>query len=82
MSQKAGSWTPEGHPEDGLGRMSNSQVESAHTRAPPRDDIKQHSRTAQIENTTNKVLKHSTPFNIRVLLSCHRMNSQRSIEDT
>uniref|UniRef100_A0AAQ4PNT3 Voltage-dependent P/Q-type calcium channel subunit alpha-1A n=1 Tax=Gasterosteus aculeatus aculeatus TaxID=481459 RepID=A0AAQ4PNT3_GASAC len=28
MSQKAGSWTPEGHPEDGLGRMSNSQVES------------------------------------------------------
>uniref|UniRef100_G3PGW6 Voltage-dependent P/Q-type calcium channel subunit alpha-1A n=1 Tax=Gasterosteus aculeatus aculeatus TaxID=481459 RepID=G3PGW6_GASAC len=26
MSQKAGSWTPEGHPEDGLGRMSNSQT--------------------------------------------------------
>lgn len=27
MSQKVGSWSPEGHPEDGLGSMTNSQVE-------------------------------------------------------
>ncbi|XP_071330061.1 voltage-dependent P/Q-type calcium channel subunit alpha-1A isoform X3 [Trachinotus anak] len=26
MSQKAGSWSPEGHPEDGLGSMTNSQT--------------------------------------------------------
>ncbi|XP_060921233.1 voltage-dependent P/Q-type calcium channel subunit alpha-1A isoform X7 [Labrus mixtus] len=26
MSQKVGSWSPEGHPEDGLGSMSNSQT--------------------------------------------------------
>ncbi|KAI4822776.1 hypothetical protein KUCAC02_008304 [Chaenocephalus aceratus] len=26
MSQKAGSWSPEGHPEDSLGSMSNSQT--------------------------------------------------------
>lgn len=28
MSQKVGSWSPEGLPEDGLGSMTNSQVES------------------------------------------------------
>lgn len=27
MSQKIGSWSPEGLPEDGLGSMTNSQVE-------------------------------------------------------
>ncbi|KAF3700305.1 Voltage-dependent P/Q-type calcium channel subunit alpha-1A Brain calcium channel I [Channa argus] len=26
MSQKVGSWSPEGHPEDGLGSMTNSQT--------------------------------------------------------
>lgn len=31
MSQKVGSWSPEGHPEDGLGSMTNSQVERSHT---------------------------------------------------
>lgn len=29
MSQKVGSWSPEGHVEDGLGSMTNSQVESS-----------------------------------------------------
>lgn len=29
MSQKIGSWSPEGIPEDGLGSMTNSQVEIA-----------------------------------------------------
>lgn len=28
MSQKIGSWSPEGLPEDGLGSMTNSQVEN------------------------------------------------------
>lgn len=27
MSQKVGSWSPEGHSEDGLGSMTNSQVD-------------------------------------------------------
>lgn len=31
MSQKVGSWSPEGHPEDGLGSMTNSQVERSYT---------------------------------------------------
>lgn len=31
MSQKVGSWSPEGRPEDGLGSMTNSQVEERET---------------------------------------------------
>lgn len=31
MSQKIGSWSPEGLPEDGLGSMTNSQVEITKT---------------------------------------------------
>lgn len=29
MSQKVGSWSPEGHSEEGLGSMTNSQVDSS-----------------------------------------------------
>lgn len=31
MSQKVGSWSPEGLSEEGLGRMTNSQVDSSET---------------------------------------------------
>lgn len=55
MSQKVGSWSPEGHPEDGLGSMTNSQVESSYTHTPRTTHLTTHT------HHTNKIHLCRTP---------------------
>ena len=45
MSQKVGSWSPEGHAVDGLGSMTNSQVESSYTHPHSQDYTHTHTHT-------------------------------------